>query len=100
MPGVAAAEAEVVETAFGVIRHYFGLPAERDVAENETIGSIAKNRLADRIGQPFSLFAAKRVEGDAALETEMVIRFVFAGVKDDGGHRTGPEGIDCGAILW
>ena len=46
-----------------------------------------------------SLFAAKRVEGDAALKTEMVIRFVFAGVKDDGGDWTGPEGVEW-PVIW
>lgn len=93
IPCFATAEAEVVETAFGVIRNNFGLPSKGNMTEDEPVGCVTKLRFANGVGQPLRLFAAEVVERDAALKAEVVIWFVFAGVQDDRGDWAGAKRV-------
>lgn len=89
----------MVETAFSVIGYDFGLPSKGNMTEDEAVGCVTKLRFANGVGEPFRLFAAEVVEGDAALKAEVVIWFVFAGVQDDRCDWAGAKRVKR-TVIW
>src|SRR5688572_25732885 len=98
VPRLATAQAEMIESASRVIRHFLVQPAQRDVTEYNAVGSIPKSWLLNYLGQPRCLFATQCIEGDASTETGMIVRFIFAGVQADRGQGSSPKGIEVTVV--
>ena len=97
VPDIAAHFAVGIVVSVSVVRAFddaFFFPAQGNVTANDAVRSIAKFGLGDDFLKPLCLFGAELLEGNAASEAGVVVRFIFAGVEADHGDWSVAEGVE------